>query len=171
MWEHFFEQADLYFIDILKDCFKKHGKDLKRSKFFQVDQSNKDQLDSFIRTVGGKFDIIVDDGGHTMEQQITSFELLFPHVKSGGIYVVEDLHTSYWKMYGGGGTLTNPHVNEGSAMQFLLQRVHDINRAAARTGRAHFNETPPHLRCQFSYYSQHIQSMHFYGSMCFIFKR
>ncbi len=171
MWEDFFEQADLYFIDILKDCFKKHGKDLKRSKFFQVDQSDRGQLEAFVRAVGGEFDIIVDDGGHTMTQQITSFEMLFPHVKSGGIYVVEDLHTSYWKLYGGGGTQGDPYAQEGSAIQFLLQRVHDINRAAARTGRANFSATPPRIKSQISYCSQHIQSMHFYGSMCFIFKR
>lgn len=42
------------------------------------------------------FDIIIDDGGHTTEQQIASFENLFDHVRPGGLYVVEDVlsHTN-----------------------------------------------------------------------------
>ncbi len=39
----------------------------------------------------GLFDIIVDDGGHTFRQQRTSFQELWPYVKEGGVYVVEDL--------------------------------------------------------------------------------
>lgn len=43
------------------------------------------------------FDIIVDDGGHTATQQITSFVNLWPHLRYGGVYLVEDLHCSqYW---------------------------------------------------------------------------
>lgn len=41
------------------------------------------------------FDIIIDDGGHTMEQQQISLETLLPRLKNNGIYIVEDLHTSY----------------------------------------------------------------------------
>jgi hypothetical protein len=37
-----------------------------------------------------------------MEQQIATFEELYPTVKQEGVYLVEDLHTSYWARYGGG---------------------------------------------------------------------
>jgi hypothetical protein len=47
----------------------------------------------------GPFDIVIDDGGHTMRQQITSYETLFPHVKERGVYLVEDLHTSLWSSF------------------------------------------------------------------------
>ena len=47
-------------------------------------------------------DILIDDGGHTMNQQITTFEVLFDKVKEDGIYLCEDLHTSYFKYFGGG---------------------------------------------------------------------
>ena len=45
----------------------------------------------------GPFDIIIDDGGHTMEQQIASIETLFPALNEGGVYLCEDTHTSYWE--------------------------------------------------------------------------
>jgi hypothetical protein len=48
-----------------------------------------------------QFDIIIDDGGHTMIQQKTSLLMLMPLVRSGGVYVVEDLETSYISAYGG----------------------------------------------------------------------
>lgn len=49
-----------------------------------------------------KFDIIIDDGGHTMNQQRVTFEELYGHVKEGGVFLAEDLCTSYWSDYGGG---------------------------------------------------------------------
>ena len=47
-------------------------------------------------------DILIDDGGHKMTQQIVTFEELFPHVQPNGVYLCEDLHTSYISDYGGG---------------------------------------------------------------------
>ena len=47
-------------------------------------------------------DILIDDGGHTMQQQIVSFEELYAKVKPNGIYLCEDTMTSYWLEYGGG---------------------------------------------------------------------
>ncbi len=42
-----------------------------------------------------KLDILIDDGGHYMEQQIITFEEMFPHVKDDGVYLCEDTTTSY----------------------------------------------------------------------------
>lgn len=62
-----------------------------------------DQADpSFLEGVDrdhGPFDIVIDDGGHTMNQQITAVETLFPRLSLGGTYIVEDTHTSYWHEY------------------------------------------------------------------------
>jgi len=52
--------------------------------------------------VVGPIDILIDDGGHRMEQQIATFEGMYRSVKIGGIYLVEDLQTSYLPRYGGG---------------------------------------------------------------------
>mmetsp|Transcript_12489 Transcript_12489/g.28775 ORF Transcript_12489/g.28775 Transcript_12489/m.28775 type:complete len:185 (-) Transcript_12489:31-585(-) len=49
-----------------------------------------------------KFDILIDDGGHKADQQRITFEEMFSHVKDDGLYVVEDLETSYNPNYDGG---------------------------------------------------------------------
>ena len=62
-----------------------------------------DQADpAFLRSVldeFGPFDAVLDDGGHTASQQIVSLETLYPEVKSDGVYLCEDTHTSYWKNF------------------------------------------------------------------------
>lgn len=60
---------------------------------------------AFLRDLKNKIppvDILIDDGGHTMNQQIVSFEELFDFVKDEGVYLCEDTHTSYWEEFGGG---------------------------------------------------------------------
>jgi SAM-dependent methyltransferase len=49
-----------------------------------------------------RIDILIDDGGHTMAQQTATFEELYPHLQPEGIYLCEDLHTSFFPRFGGG---------------------------------------------------------------------
>ena len=84
-----------------------------------------DQADpAFLARLGaahGPFDLIVDDGGHKMHQQITSFRHLWSRLKDRGLYIVEDVHTSYWPGFGGG--LREP----ASFIEFakdLIDRMH-----------------------------------------------
>ena len=99
MWLEYFPNATIYGIDIFVygvDEFnelQEGNPNLDRSITFKGDQSNTDDLGNFISQYGSDFDIIIDDGGHTMKQQQTSMRELFSKVKSGGFYVVEDLHT------------------------------------------------------------------------------
>ena len=62
-----------------------------------------DQADAgFLRAVldeFGPFDAVLDDGGHTAQQQIVSFEVLYPELAADGVYLCEDTHTSYWKSF------------------------------------------------------------------------
>jgi hypothetical protein len=44
----------------------------------------------------GGWDLVIDDGGHIPRDQLTSFCALFPFVRPGGLYVIEDVETSYW---------------------------------------------------------------------------
>jgi hypothetical protein len=56
----------------------------------ECNQENRDDLNR----IDGEYDLIIDDGGHTMKQQQTTFGVLFGKIRSGGIFVIEDLHTS-----------------------------------------------------------------------------
>ena len=50
----------------------------------------------------GGIDIVLDDGSHNMKDIIVSLESLFPMLNDGGVYMIEDLHTAYWRKFGGG---------------------------------------------------------------------
>lgn len=99
MWRDYFPRATIYGIDIEP----KTQLDSDRIKTFVADQSDRDQLAAFIDRFGGGYDIIIDDGGHSMEQQQVSIGRLFKYVKPGGYYVIEDVHSSlpqFWTGFG-----------------------------------------------------------------------
>ena len=95
MWKEYFPNAvEIIGIDVDERC--------KKFESGNVRVYIGDQEDiAFLDSIPGLFDVIIDDGGHTMTQQQTSFHRMFPKLKDGGIYVIEDLHTSYWKEFGG----------------------------------------------------------------------
>ena len=84
-----------------------------------------DQEDAgFLRGVAethGPFDVIIDDGGHTMRQQIASVEALFPMLNEGGTYIVEDSHTSYWPEY------ADPEPDGPTFIGWLKDRIDDLH--------------------------------------------
>lgn len=118
MWRDYFApDARLTFLDLDPACLSLElpGTDIRIG----------DQADPvFLATVArdrGPFDIVVDDGGHQMHQQTTSFRELWPHLNDRGLYVVEDTHTSYWPGFGGG------HRAPGSFIEFakdLIDQMH-----------------------------------------------
>ncbi len=173
MWREYFPNAELHFIDVEPSKFTTYGSDLADSCFFHVaDQQSPEDLSGVIERCGGEFDIIVDDGGHTMQQQLVSFRELFPHLKSGGVYVIEDLHTSYWRdMFGGGGTRQRPRAGAGTTIGFLQQLVDDVNYINARIGCADVDKNIRALEHELFSYQKHVASLHFYPGLCFIFKR
>jgi hypothetical protein len=59
-------------------------------ELIRADQSNEQDLEAMPRDL----DFIIDDGGHRMDQQQLSLCVLFEHLRPGGIYILEDLHTS-----------------------------------------------------------------------------
>jgi cephalosporin hydroxylase len=55
-----------------------------------------------LRDQVGPIDVLIEDGGHSMTQQTATFEEFWPAIRDGGVFLIEDLHTSYWPEYGGG---------------------------------------------------------------------
>ena len=96
IWKYYFPNAQIFGLDVYE---KKLPKD-DRIHMFQGSQTNAEILDS-IHQKAGDFDIIIDDGSHRSPHVIKTFELLFPMLKAGGRYVIEDTQTSYWPQYEG----------------------------------------------------------------------
>lgn len=100
MFRDYFPNAVYYGIDIIDYLSRLNS---SSTKTFVADQANRKQLKDFIDTYGHDFDIILDDGGHTMEQQQVSFGYLFKYLKPAGYYIIEDVQTSppeYYDSYG-----------------------------------------------------------------------
>lgn len=99
MWKHYFgRKARIIGVDINPECKRLEEKQVE---VFIGSQEDPVFLNELMKTIGD-VDIVIDDGGHTMLQQNTTFDHVYMHVKPGGVYLVEDLHTSYWKEFGGG---------------------------------------------------------------------
>jgi len=91
MWKNYLgDKSRIYGIDIRPSCMFEES----QITCFLGDQQDVKFLDSVMSKIG-ELDMVCDDGGHSMEQQINSFIKIWPYVKPGGVYLVEDLITSY----------------------------------------------------------------------------
>ena len=86
-------------VDINTNCkkFEKEG-----VRIVIGDQSDPAFWVQFKKDFPEPIDIFLDDGGHTMVMQTTTLQEMFWQVRDGGVYLCEDLHTSYWPDWGGG---------------------------------------------------------------------
>jgi hypothetical protein len=168
LWESYFVNAELHFIDINPNQIEYHSPAVQ---YHFADQANIKAMQQIANNIGGQFDIVIDDGGHIMNQQINSFKALFPYMKSQGLYIIEDLHTSYWKEYGGHGRICEPKPGPGTCVSFLQGLVDDLNYTAGVTTCADFNKIPDKLRHTLNEYQKGIDSIHFYQSLCIIIKK
>lgn len=151
MWKKYFPYGNIYSIDI----YDKSALQENRIKIYQGSQVDAEFLKKITDEVGS-FDIIIDDGSHLNEHIIGSFKILFPKLKDGGIYVVEDIQTSYWEDYGGDSkNLSNPDT----AMNFMKSLTDCLN-----------HQEIPDEDYKETYFDKKIVSMHFYHNMVFIYK-
>ncbi len=151
MWRHYFgPRCRIYGVDKNPAC--------KQVEEDQVEVFIGDQADrKFLRGLAAKIpriDVLIDDGGHRMKQQIRTFEELFPSVAANGVYLCEDLHTSYWSNYGGG------YRRRGTFIEYAKNFIDDIQAWHARGGRPHITE-----------FTRSVHSLHFYDSVLVIEKR
>lgn len=127
-WLEYFSNLDLYYIEYDATCAQKWAYLTTGATIYTGDQADISFLQRFIQDTGGEFDVIIDDGGHTMEQQKTSLSVLWDAVKPGGVYFVEDLSTSYQRKYGGGLSADGKKPGKGTFMEDLKSMLDDINR-------------------------------------------
>ncbi len=145
MWRRYFgSRARIYGVDVDPRCKQSEE---RNTRVFIGDQEDREFLRSISAEIG-PIDILIDDGGHTAEQQVTTFEELYPTVQEGGVYLVEDLHTSYWKRYGGG------YRTPGTFMEYAKGLVDQLNAWHSREPEFAVDE-----------FTKSTRSMHFYDSV------
>ena len=95
MWLELFPNAHIYGMDIdISDTGERYS-------IIKGDQSTPEDVNNVYSIISNK-DIffINDDGSHIPEHQLLAFNTLFPTLQEGGIYIIEDIETSYWTKYG-----------------------------------------------------------------------
>ena len=120
IWANYFQSSPLIIgCDVDPKCKDLHYTD-ERIKVLIGDINSPSTLTA-LDSLTNAIDVIVDDGSHQSQDIITSFVNLFPRLAEGGVYLIEDLHCSYWENYGGG--LHSPT----SALAFFKKIVDVIN--------------------------------------------
>lgn len=122
-WNNFFKKSKIIGIDLKKINIKDLKLDKKNIFIHQGSQSDTTFLKMLIKKYKN-FDVIIDDGSHFPNDVKTSFNVLYPSLKKGGFYFVEDLQTSYIHFFGGNPfdlNYSNTHVN---FFKKLVDRIH-----------------------------------------------
>lgn len=162
MWEEYFPNANIIGVDILDDARKN---ETDRISIEVGDQTDPLFLQSLIKKYPNPR-IIIDDGGHTMKQQIVSFEALFNKVCPGGWYVIEDLHTSYLD-----GGVSNRYKGQ-TTVEYLKELLDTVNFQGKRLNRClgykPLMEKELEGKIELSDFEKGIEGLHFYKSIAFI---
>ena len=142
MWRKFFgPKARIIGVDLNPDAleWEKQG--------FEIiigDQSSETFWVELFQKIG-KVDVVIDDGGHTNRQQIVTSHHAIQNINDGGVLIVEDVHTNYFREFG------NP--SRYSFVNFTHRIVDGVN------SRAHS------LRQTYAQYSSRVYSVSFFESM------
>lgn len=152
MWKYYFKAgSEIVGIDIDEVC-----KDYEEERIHICigSQENEEFLHEVVNE-WGPFDIILDDGSHMVNHQIVTFEILFPLLADGGIYMCEDVHTSYWEAYGGG------LYKSDTFIEYSKNMVDEINYANIRDKKV----------TRMPQFKGIMKAIHYYDSMVVIEKQ
>jgi len=151
MWKEYFgPNCRVFGVDINPHCKKLEEGQIQ---IFIGDQEDRNFLKSLAEKIP-RIDILIDDGGHTMSQQINTFEELFTNIDENGVYLCEDLHTSYRPGHGGG------YKRHGTFIEYSKQFIDYINAWHSETSRLNVTE-----------FTKSVHSLHYYDSVLVIEKR
>lgn len=165
--EYFSNFERLVGCDINENCKKLTYENSKISVV--VGDANSEEVANIIKSYSTVYDIIIDDGSHTSSDIIKSFLSYFPLLAPGGIFIVEDLHCSYWQEFQGG------LYDENSSMGFLKSLTDLVNfeHWGVNTSREEYlSEFSNRLNTRISEKQlAQIHSIHFINSICVIKKK
>lgn len=150
MWKNYFgDKAKIYGVDINPKCKELEEENIQ---IFIGSQSDRKFLKELKKSLP-PLDILIDDGGHTMKQQTISHEELFDHIKDNGIYLCEDMHTSYWLQYGGG------YKRRGTFIEYTKSLIDRLNAYHSEQHSLHADD-----------FTKNVNSIHYYDSVIVIEK-
>ena len=122
LWRQYFgPDATIFGIDIDPRCAAVDDANLVVRIGSQADP---EFLHRVLDEMGG-VDIVLDDGSHVAEHQRASFDVLMPQLSEGGLYVVEDVQTAYWRQWQGGYRRAGTFIEEAkSVVDDMYARYH-----------------------------------------------
>jgi hypothetical protein len=144
MWAEYFENAKIIGVDLYDKSEIKKDSRVEIHKF-----SQDDGMAFFNLFQQGIPNVVVDDASHINELTIQSFKVIFPYLKDGAIYVIEDAHTSYWNENFRG---TDDLESKETVIGFFRHQLHSLQVESGL----------PNI--------YGIKSIHFYPKQIFIFK-
>lgn len=120
IWSRYFARGDIFIgCDINENCRDLEYEDVRIHVV--VGDANAKITHQAITALSERFDIIIDDGSHKSSEIIKTFCLYFENISDDGVYIIEDLHCSYWKNFEGG--LYHPY----SSISFFKNLVDIVN--------------------------------------------
>lgn len=122
MWLEYFQCAKVFGVDIVEKTndWNTPGT-FFRYTFNQVDQSDDTMWRCWLATHGGDLDFVCDDGSHISKDIFTTFGHLWPALKPGGFYAIEDIGVSY-----GSGSIFVPGGFQ-THMEWIKDKLDNIN--------------------------------------------
>jgi glycosyltransferase involved in cell wall biosynthesis len=167
IWSKYFSNAEkIVGCDINPDCGRLNYEDLRIA--LVVGDITFNGVQKTILTHAPVFDVIIDDGSHRSGDIVKTFAWGFSRLADGGVFIVEDLHCSYWKDFEGG--LFDP-FSSITFFQYLTDIInyeHWGSEKARREVLGVFFEKYGFWMEEESL--QHIHSIEFINSMCIIRK-
>lgn len=148
-WRDYFKNARIVSTDIYPKTNIPDG-----VMFYQGSQDDPDFW-KLVTTAHGSPEIFIDDASHICSKTVATFKAMFPLMASGGIYVIEDLETNYWRdIASDGQDFEGGLKREGTMVEFLKSLIDDVN--------SPYSGVPNNFE---------IESLHIYTKIAFIVKK
>ena len=162
MWKEYFTKAEIYAIDIIDKT--EYAED--RVNILVGSQNDVKFLEDTNKQFG-PFDVIIDDGSHINEDMTISFVTLFPLLKPGGLYIVEDLHACYWPW-----VQKNVDANFTNVIKQLLDHTNSSGKSGQAERKNDYKDTVVNQRLMgvMDWWDTQIESITMYRSIVFIKK-
>lgn len=157
----YFPNSEIFGLDIKEDCKEHEEERIQVVIGSQVDFSI---IETFSKE---NFDIIIDDGSHHNNHVFLTFSMLFGSLSSEkvGLYIIEDVHTSYWPQYGG------LFQDENSTIENFKNIIDLMHAWCIRD--PIFIHNPPYFggTCPATYFEYWVRFVQFYENIIVVKKR